>query len=550
MNLNNISEKIREIFSWENPTLALPLIGGGLVAIGMNTYIFWWCVFFGIIPFFHFLAKVRSRRNAFWGGVAFGSVVMGGAFAWGWGALPLDWMGISNPLLAYPLVGLLWVFESLVYGGIIGIASIIFYKLRSHTWKDYFLFPSLIVISEWVSALSISLIWWGGDTPIGPHWTLGSIGYPLAESETLRSFAAVGGIYLLSFIAIFLGLGIYRIIAGGVSSLKRTLLSFLGVFFLFVLLGTLINAHYKNSVPEKTISVATTQTHIDAKATENLDDALSQFETLTALLLTINKGTVNDTPAGLVILPEDDRFGLLLNMVGERGRVGEILGTQNASTTLVTSGRTPLLGGIAKSTLTYLDGSGSSRAVYEKSLLMPFGEYIPSWVSFLTRMSGGSKWVTAYENGRGYRVGERREIGTLSDGTKIGGSFCSEIVSPVIFRSLVKDGATMLFNSASHASLHGIYFIKITERHHAQIRAAESNRFLVGATNYSSSFVISNTGKILYSGQEGKTSAAIYPEVALISKMSIYETYGDWVLLLSLFVVLSQFTSRRRLKRG
>jgi apolipoprotein N-acyltransferase len=527
---------------WESKSLALPVCGGLIATIGFSVPTVWFFVCLGLIPLFRFLYQTISWKHAFRGSFLFGLVYMGGVFWWYWDALPLSWAGIGNSFIGALIIGTVWVIESGVYACCIGLASALFSLMRTSRIYDAVLFASLWIVAEWARACVMTVVWMGPDTLVGPHWTIGMLGYALAENNFLVSFAGVGGGYLVTFIAMCLGFFAYRFVDAARNHARKiatvSLLSICLIFFV----GYLIHAHYAHTPTEKTISAAIMQTQIPSSFEETVDDSIAQFTTLTTLLGGINKATKNES-VDIIILPEDARFSdMFFSIPQKKGALRDIIGTQNASSTIIDSGRATDDDTIM-SRFVYVDADGNTQDVYQKRFLMPFGEFMPYIISGLAHLAGQSSWINAFIKNRAYTPGTTPSTGTLSDGSHVGNLFCSEIMSPILHRDLVRSGAEVLINATSHSALHGSYILGVQQRHIAQMRAAEENRFLLESTNATAALVIGNTGEILYKGDSTKTSFAIYSNVHLIKSLSLYARFGDWIVFLSIGIIL--FTARK-----
>ena len=71
----------------------------------------------------------------------------------------------------------------------------------------------------------------------------------------------------------------------------------------------------------------------------------------------------------------------------------------------------------------------------------------------------------------------------------------------------------------------------------AQLRAAENNRYLVRAANADFSYIIDNQGRLEEKSQVAD-GGLFTGKVALISKESFYNRFGDWILIAALFFLL------------
>ena len=101
------------------------------------------------------------------------------------------------------------------------------YLLKTDSWFDVLLFPSLWVVGEFLSSWLYYFCMLGPGSFAGQHFTLAYVGYYLAEDNALLQLAALGGIYLLSFFTVATAAVIQRACAR-----KRQFQLILAVFLL------------------------------------------------------------------------------------------------------------------------------------------------------------------------------------------------------------------------------------------------------------------------------------------------------------------------------
>jgi len=165
----------------------------------------------------------------------------------------------------------------------------------------------------------------------------------------------------------------------------------------------------------------------------------------------------------------------------------------------------------------FLVSGGKTIGHYDKTKLVPFGEYVPlRKVLFFAR-----KLVKA--------VGEF-EFGTretpLDGRLRYGPAICYEIVYPQVTRTQVRNGADVLVTITNDAWYDGTS----APRQHlnqARLRAVEDDRYLLRAGTTGISAFIDSTGRELQSlpmGREG----IIYADFQPRRSMTPYVRFGDW----------------------
>lgn len=190
----------------------------------------------------------------------------------------------------------------------------------------------------------------------------------------------------------------------------------------------------------------------------------------------------------------------------------------------------------------YLLGSGGrTLGFYDKTHLVPFGEYLPmrDFFPFLREL------ITAIGD-----FSSGRSLGFLpsSTGAKLGVSICFESIFPEIFRKEANLGADLFVNLTNDA-----WFGRTAAPHQhlsmLAIRAVENRRWIVRAANTGISATIDACGRIR--SQTGLFERATL--VDLVDRMdvnSFYSVHGDVFLWICLFTVSSTgFLAWARLRR-
>jgi apolipoprotein N-acyltransferase len=154
---------------------------------------------------------------------------------------------------------------------------------------------------------------------------------------------------------------------------------------------------------------------------------------------------------------------------------------------------------------------------YDKSHLVPFGEYVPlkRWLPFLGKVVA--------------QVGDFRP-GTVGDtvdwnGTRLGVLICYEVIFPYISRAATKNGARLLVNITNDA-WYGRSSAPYQHFSMAVFRAVENRRALIRAANTGISGFIDPSGRIL-AATPLFVEAVVTRDVPLLAQRSVYSRSGD-----------------------
>jgi apolipoprotein N-acyltransferase len=179
-----------------------------------------------------------------------------------------------------------------------------------------------------------------------------------------------------------------------------------------------------------------------------------------------------------------------------------------------TVGETPQ--GAPLNSAVLLRPSGDLEDRYDKINLVPFGEYVPRFFSFVNRIT-----KEAGDFAPGTRI-----VVFPTNGHSMGVFICYESAFPAEVRQFAKRGANLLVNISNDG-----YFGRSAAREQhlllARMRAAENRRWLLRATNDGITAAIDPAGRVaerwpMYQELSGRMA------FAYITGATFYTEYGDW----------------------
>jgi apolipoprotein N-acyltransferase len=181
--------------------------------------------------------------------------------------------------------------------------------------------------------------------------------------------------------------------------------------------------------------------------------------------------------------------------------------------------------------------SGEWTGRYDKTHLVPFGEYVP-FKQFL-----------------GFAGGLTKEVGDFTAGTsrlpleagdeKLGVFICYESIFPDEVRRFAKSGAQVLVN-ISNDGWYGDSGAYAQHLKQVRMRAIENHRWLLRSTNTGVTAAIDPFGRISQSVPR-KVRTALIANYALVNEPTFYTRQGDWLAyacaIISMAVLTFSFTS-------
>jgi len=526
-----------------------PLLTGGLLSLAFSLKVFWWVIFFALVPLFFFIQRCPSKKSAFWGGFLTGLIFFGATTSWFLFASMADWVGSERKIIIILILALTWLLYILFASVFIGAAAYLFFRLRTRNWPDIFLFPALWVIFEYFRAWGIAVFTLGPVSLFGPHITLGHLGYALADSPFIV-LAGFTGVYGLGFLMVFINCLIFFLLISVKKPVfkKENILKFglcFSVIFLafasvyyFQNLRSGKNFSSKNSIPASII-----QTNFPSlfSYTQEQEMEFSDIQ----LNLFAEAVRQSEWPR-IIVFPEHANFLKRAALFSSRASLADVLKQKDAL--IVDSGwhsneRT----GSAVTRLIYFDlRTAKVIASFDKVLLMPIGDYLPYFLTAVLNLIGRDDWIVNMEMTRGYEKGGNLTV-VEYNGIKLGGLLCSEVVSPYLYKELTAKGAEVLIGAASDAVFKGDRLLVGQLLAMAKMRAAENNRYFIQAANQGDSYVINNWGKLVVKNEK-IGNEVIHADVQPMTGRTFYNRFGDWILILA-GLIIAPFVFIGRLRR-
>lgn len=455
--------------------------------------------FIALVPFLRALRGLRPR-GGFGAGLLWGTAAIWVIGHWVPGALafyyqqPL-WFGVLFSL------GASVVLAGSYYAGFAATAC----WLSSRT-------------SGTARALLLSALWVSWELArarllTGDPWLL--LGYSLIRSPALIQVADIGGVYLLSFVVVFVNATIAELLP----PLGRPMRSVARLLAPAVCLLVAVYAYgtwrLSQVLPhEPAIPVVVVQGNNDLGSqwqAEFYGRGLQHY-------LDLSSSAVRNQGASVIIWPETAVTFFLAREPRYQGLIVQML--QAAGADLIVGAphfedRDPALPQFFNSAF-YLTAQGEITGRYDKAHLLPFAEYFPlRTIQFLRRRF---ERVRSFTPGAGTTLLDTR-LG------KVATVICFEAIFPEIVRSQMALGADLLVNLSNDVWLGAGAG---PQQHLAMValRAVENRTWVVRATTTGISAVIDPRGRIV-SRTESLTSAVLREEIVPLRITTTYKRFGD-----------------------
>ena len=526
-----ILENIRRVFS-------SPISSAFLLALSFEHPALSILSFFGLLPLILFIYSESKKSRVFNKSWLVGFLYFAIVLRWVLAAYPAEWAGIKNPAAALALVLFVWLGSSAVLGFTFAIFGLGARFLARKNTSDCLVIPALWAVSQYAGAWLFSFWSWGPAATLGPHWTLGNIGYALVPTP-LAFWSRIGGLYLLGFVAAFFNVVFALLILKWRETIfylknnfSKSLLIVVG--FMALIFSPFVYYDFFYSKPEtqrpdflKVILVQTNYGNFYHNALGELWDKKREL------------GELSRQP-NLVVFPEGFKLFAYIGEI-EEVLLKKIFPDQNRPGLIVTSTTGLSESGpdreTRKSFLVYRDQQGKLIDRQEKNFLIPTGEFMPELLRWMLNLVGEKAIVDVFNRQRGLISGTQAEHPVELGGYAIGVLACSGIISPTLYRNLAGKGASILVNSASH----GIFgrspaaFAQI--KGWARMQAIANARPFLQASNGGLSYAIDADGRVIketYTPGVELLAAEIHPN----NTKTPYTKYGDWPILTGFLGIL------------
>jgi len=392
-----------------------------------------------------------------------------------------------------------------------------------------FFFPALWALSEWVRGWLFT----------GFPWL--ALGYSQAPGSPLAGFAPVLGVFGVSLAAAVVAAALASAIARSAewrSQVPQRRMAFLarepGAWIIVALLIagiTSSSCEWTQPLPGEATSVALVQGNIPQEMKWRPEHARATLETYL--------GLAKSAEARLILLPEAALPMFNVHVPGEYLEMLAEQGRRNGGDLLVGVPELEASGRYYNSVMSF--GSAPTQ-IYRKHHLVPFGDYFPlrsvlGWIMNLLHIPMSD-----------FSRGEAVQPSMQAAGQKIAVNICYEdVFGEEIIRQLPE--ATVLANFTNDAwwgrSVASEQHLQI-----AQMRAIETGRPMLRATNTGVTAIIDTKGRIAASAPEF-TTTTVTGEIRGYQGATPYVRLGNWAFLAAAALMIAlPLAAQRFSQRG
>jgi len=487
------------------PALPLALViaaaSGALLSAAFPPVGAWPVAFIALAPLLWLLAESRPCRGSVLG-LAYGLAFHGATLYWILRFGEMAWVALT-------LVSALWV---ALFGALVP-------ALRRPG-------RPLITVIGIASAWTV-LEWCKGMWPLG-GFTWGTIGVSQVDNLATVRLGTVAGVWGVTFAVVTVNAALAQLVDGGGERRGRAVVGAVAAALALVPLALPFAAAEGQAIDVATIQIDVREARDGSTTDEDRRVAemnIAQHRRLEAQprpdLIVWGEGALDPAAAA-----DPELRAVVSDVVAEVAVptvIGAVIGDPDGS---------------QHTSVVQLDTSGAEVDRYDKTRLVPFGEFVP----FRARLG----WIEAIDQVPVDRTpGEGTHLFESSGLPPFGTPICYENSFPAITRAIVDAGAGFVIVPVNNAS-YGFTAASAQHLQMSQMRAIETGRWYVNAAISGISAFVDPSGRIVASA--GLFEPAILRHTIRSSdQRTWYVRLGDWLPWLALaFLVVALVVPRRR----
>jgi hypothetical protein len=397
-----------QIFWQKYQILFFYIFSGLFLGIGVVVSELWFFGLVGVGFFAHLVfGKEGSAKNDigkrclhYWGGTL--AFITKAALATSvlWSVYPIAWVPDKWWWAELLMIGLYWGLAATALGvfGFLVVYLSLQIKQRFGAVVAASLLPFWFVLAEVLGSLVFSLVFYGAGSTVNVAYSLGYVGYLLAEHQGLLLLAKIYGVYSLTIVFVYLGIGLWWLQQTAKIKINIT---YPLLIFITTLLAITAKIDFANPLPSSGQTVVTVDTKFGGTDYYSLADYTAlkadEVEKAVDVALSLNPR--------YLLLPEGAGFvANEIDLEFARRRLGFFY--SESETVIIDSGTKLLPNGDKLVRGVIYDGKNKELSEVFKSYLVPQGEYLPYIFSFILKLTAPEEFLAETKKDLNFIAGE------------------------------------------------------------------------------------------------------------------------------------------------
>ena len=500
-----------------------------------------WLSIFSFVPFIFFLKLISQRKlsvvrqlGLIWAiGIATFLVIL----SWALQTDPEKWAYISGWQAVFGMWAVYLAFaialslQYLVFGGLF-----LAIKPKLNNKSIFLLLPAMWCVAEATRSIMFSIFFMGPGGSIGTYWNFGVLGVAGAVTP-LGYLARVVGMFGLSFVVVVVNICVFWLIQ---KRWKLPLSILIGIFAL----GLICYFVWKPPANSRKIVTGYLQQSL---VYQTFQGDMTYYELVVKLAAELKEKT------DVLVLPEYSQFFIDTEQTNtEQFKQAQTTAQEisNANGSIITSTENTSTGKKTNRVVLY-SIAGTLKAFNDKTFLIPLGEYMPYVFIGIFKLMSQEQLLYAHQQMR--QIAQGQSSGAVFSGEnniKLGSLACSGAIAPELYRSLARNGAELLTNSANLGIFTNAPFYHQQSQQFARFIALSNARPYVQSAAGAYSYSLSSDGEFISKTDDlgFKLQTA---QASLGQPRTVYTIIGEWVawlsaLILITFVFIKTFSLNRK----
>lgn len=458
------------------------VIVGVLFGVGFIWPTLW---FFGLLAGSWYLYRLLANRYSLFDSYLVWLIKSAILTSWVWAVYPIDWIEIPLGVFERPLIGFYWITVAiaLATGGLVFHGQIWAWQHSSFKKHILLVTPFFLLLAELAGSFFFSVLMHGPGGTVGVNFSMGYVGYLLAQHQWLVWFAHVAGVYGLTII--FGGL---IVIGAYLFQHRQYLLIVIGILLLLAINFIPLRVTTDSTQYYEVVHIDTYFNAPDLQTKEQAAEVRAKLAEAITAAEAINPD--------YIILPEDT------NLFQQEATQNNLYATLqflygDIDAVVVDSGQVAF-GDKEVLQVAIYDGMNDSLYQSHKRYLVPQGEYMPNLYRFVLGLFDRDDVTELLNDRLDLVIGPDSSQADYADNLP-GVLFCFEVVDPIGVRTILNERSgkvPFIAHIVSHSFINESRVFRQQLETMLAVQAIWNDVYIVVAGNELPGFTVTPEGRL------------------------------------------------------